>query len=321
MAFTFRRAIRENVPLILGICGPTGSGKSLSALKIATGLSGGKPFCVIDTESGRALHYAPGNGSPGFLFDHYDMKPPFSPEAYGDAIAAADAAGYPVVVVDSASHEWVGEGGCIDLHDEIIEEIVEKKRAQAIEKGWQFDEYRVREASNLAAWVRPKSAHKRMVSRLLQLRAHVVLCMRAEDKIAITKDSAGKTEIGPMVTPTGFKGMVPLCEKRLPFELTLSLLVSNERPGVPIPIKINRDHVDFFDFNAPITEEVGKRLAEWASGGIDHEKAVREAASLEALKEVWSKVPKAKQKDLTEAKNLRKQELDQAAKAAETAAT
>ncbi len=265
MAFTFRRAIRENVPLVIGIAGPTGAGKSLRAFKLATGLSGGKPFCVIDTESGRAKYYAPGNGTPGFLFDHADMRPPFSPAAYTEAIEAADAAGYPVVVVDSLSHEWVGEGGCIDLHDEIIEEIVERKRAQAVEKGWNFDEFRVREASNMAAWVRPKAEHKRMVSRLLQLRAHVILCMRAEDKIAITKNSSGATEVGPMVTPTGFKGMVPLCEKRLPFELTLSLLVSNEHPGVPIPIKITKDHLPFFPLDRPITDDSGRALAEWAS--------------------------------------------------------
>ena len=103
--FSFRPATRENVALLIGLAGASGSGKTYTAMRLAKGIAGDKPFCVIDTEAGRAKHYA-----DAFRFDHGDLKPPFSPAAYADAIRAADDAHYPVIVVDSMSHEHAGQG-------------------------------------------------------------------------------------------------------------------------------------------------------------------------------------------------------------------
>ena len=81
----FRPAVREEVGLLIGLAGPSGSGKTFSAMRLASGIVGqGKKFAVIDTEARRALHYA-----DRFQFDYMDMKPPFRPEAYTDAIKAA----------------------------------------------------------------------------------------------------------------------------------------------------------------------------------------------------------------------------------------
>ena len=46
--------------------------------------SGDKPFAVIDTESRRALHYA-----DQFRVEHAELRAPFRPDAYADAIVAA----------------------------------------------------------------------------------------------------------------------------------------------------------------------------------------------------------------------------------------
>ena len=88
MSFTFRPAVRENVGLLIGLAGGTGSGKTYTALRLAKGICGDKPFALIDTEAGRAKHYA-----DQFKFDHGDLKPPFRPDAYTQAIMAADQAG------------------------------------------------------------------------------------------------------------------------------------------------------------------------------------------------------------------------------------
>src|SRR3989304_533235 len=87
-----------------GTAGSGGSGKTYSALRLARGLAGDRGrVALIDTEAGRALHYA-----ERFDFDHCDLKPPFAPSAYADAIAAAEGAGDPGIVGDSLSHEWAG---------------------------------------------------------------------------------------------------------------------------------------------------------------------------------------------------------------------
>src|SRR3990167_7498113 len=104
MTFQFRPAARENVSLLIGLAGSSGSGKTYTAMRLAKGICGERAFAVVDTEAGRAKHYA-----DQFKFDHGDLKPPFSPAAYAEAIAAADAAHYPVIVVDRSEERRVGK--------------------------------------------------------------------------------------------------------------------------------------------------------------------------------------------------------------------
>ena len=115
MTATFAPATPGGVPLILGIAGPSRSGKTYSALRIALGLVGGEPsrVFVIDTERGRARQYADKFG--GFM--HCLLDPPFAYSRYAEMIAAAVKDGAGVVVVDSASHAHEGEGGMLDQHE------------------------------------------------------------------------------------------------------------------------------------------------------------------------------------------------------------
>lgn len=248
MTFEFRKAVRENVGLLIGLAGGTGSGKTYSALRLASGISAGKPFALIDTEAGRAKHYA-----DQFNFDHGDLKPPFRPEAYAEAIMAADKAGYPVILVDSMSLVWSGDGGVLDWQEAELDRMA-------------GDDWKKREACKMAAWIKPKTAHKQMVQKLLQVRAHLILCFRAEEKIEMIRED-GKMKIVPKKTLTGLDGWVPICEKNLPFELTASFLLTAARPGIPQPIKLQEQHRALFPLDKPITEESGKMIAEWAAGG------------------------------------------------------
>lgn len=252
MTFEFRPAVREDVPLILGLAGSTGSGKTYSALRLAKGLAAGARFCIIDTENGRAKHYA-----DQFDFDHGDLGAPFTPERYAEAITAADSAGYPVIVVDSASHEHAGDGGLLDMHEDIL-----TKRAG--------DDWRKREASTMAAWVEPKRSHKRLVSQLLQLKAHLILCFRAEEKVEMAKEN-GKMVVRPKRSLTGVDGWIPVAEKTLPYELTLSLLFTADQPGIPKPIKLQEQHRLLLPLDKPISEESGEVLATWAKGATPDE--------------------------------------------------
>src|SRR3990167_4468873 len=106
-----------------------------------------------------------------------------------------------------------------------------------------------------------------MVQRLLQVRAHLVLAFRAEEKIEMVKGADGKMEVRKKVTNTGIEGWVPICEKNLPYELTCSFLLLPSRPGVPLPIKLQEQHRALFPLDTPITEESGRRLSAWAAGG------------------------------------------------------
>lgn len=248
MTFTFRRAVREGVGLLIGLAGGTGSGKTYSAMRLASGIAGDKAFAVIDTEAGRAKHYA-----DKFNFDHGDLKPPFRPDAYIEAIKAADDAGYPVIVVDSVSHVWAGDGGVLDWQEDELTRMA-------------GDDWKKREACKMAAWIKPKMGHKAMVQKLLQVRATVILCFRAEEKVEMTRDERGKMQIVPKQGPTGLHGWMPVCEKNLPFELTCSFLLTADAPGYPKPIKLQEQHKELFPLDKVINEQSGKLVAQWAQG-------------------------------------------------------
>ena len=245
--FTFRRAARENVGLLIGLAGGTGSGKTYSAMRLAHGIAGDKPFAVIDTEAGRAKHYA-----DKFVFDHGDLHPPFRPDAYAEAIKAADDAGYPVIVVDSVSHVWAGDGGVLDWQEEELTRMA-------------GDDWKKREACKMAAWIKPKMGHKQMVQKLLQVRATVILCFRAEEKIEMVRED-GRMKIVPKQGPTGLHGWMPVCEKNLPFELTCSFLLTADAPGYPKPIKLQEQHRALFPLDKHISEQSGQLVAQWAAG-------------------------------------------------------
>lgn len=245
---TFRRAVRENIGLIIGLAGPSGGGKTLSALRLANGLSGGKPFAFIDTESGRGKHYA-----DRFTFDHADLAPPFRPAAYAEAIKAADEAKYPVIVVDSCSHEHAGEGGLLDWHETELERMA-------------GNDWKKRESCNMAAWIKPKMEHKQFISRLLQVRAHLILCFRAEQKIEMRRGESGRMEIVPKTIASGFSDWIPICEKNMLYELTASFLLTPDRPGVPKPIKLQDAARPFVPLDTVLNESVGQRLGHWAKG-------------------------------------------------------
>jgi len=234
-AFDFRPAVRENVSLLIALAGASGSGKTYSALRLAKGLAPTGKIAFIDTEARRGLHYA-----DQFEFMHADMRPPFRPENFLAGIRAAEKAGAEVVIIDSFSHEYDGEGGITDWAAEI-------EAAGAKSPG---------------NWKVPKLAHKKLMNALLQCRASIIFCLRADEKIKIAKEG-GRTVVEQL-------GWMPIAEKRFIFEMTASFTLTPDKPGLPqfdLPHKLQSQHRHMFPANQPIGEESGRLLAEWARGG------------------------------------------------------
>lgn len=256
MTYEFKKAVREEVGLLIGLISPSGGGKTYSALRIASGIvSTGGRIAVIDTESRRALHYA-----GKFDFDHCELNAPFRPEKYADAIRDAVQSGHRAIIVDSCSHEWAGEGGILDWQEEELTRMA-------------GDNWQKREACKMASWIKPKMSHKQMVQRLLQVNAHLILCFRAEEKIKMVKGSDGKTQIVPA-------GWQPICDKNMPYELTVSFLLSETKPGIPIPLKLQEQHKPMFPLTEQLSEKSGEEINKWAKGG-----AVQKRASSETVPE------------------------------------
>jgi hypothetical protein len=278
----FEPARPEATNILAGIGGVSGSGKTYSALLLATGM-GGK-IAVIDTEKKRALYYA-----REFSFDHGALDAPFTPSRYMEAITSAGKHVGPggTVIVDSASHEWEGEGGLRDWA---------AKRQKDFSERWKGDP----EKYTLMAWSEPKLQHQQLVNLVTRTDFNLILCFRAREKIKLVdvKGDDGKTS--RKVLPAGIK---PISEKDFAFEMVFFAVMSPERPGVPIWTHKNlmRGLTSVFPEGEQITAETGKRLAEWARGeeevrrwvdrngeplGWQHD---RIAVALTEFKDLWDK--------------------------------
>lgn len=269
MSFTFAPAKREQVSLLIALAGASGSGKTYSALRLARGMAPAGKIAFIDTEARRGLHYA-----EQFEFMHADMRPPFRPAAFIEGIRAAEAAGAEVVIIDSFSHEYDGEGGIMDWADELAAGTpkpgITNPRAEGSHPDW-WKDWAEKPVKSPGNWKEPKGAHKKLMNALLQCRASIIFCLRADEKIAIERkeveDDRGRMRMKTVITPLGW---VPICEKRFMFEMTASFTLTPDRPGVPhfdLPHKLQSQHRAFFSDHEPIGEESGHALAEWSRGG------------------------------------------------------
>lgn len=260
--YDFQDARRDDTSLLIAIAGASGSGKTMSALRMAQGLAGGEPIYFIDTEAKRGLHYA-----DQFTFKHFDMRPPFTPERFMEAISTAEKAGAKVIIIDSMSDEYEGVGGLQEMHDDEAARLA-KKPFERME-GWEVDKY------NAPGWKVPKTRHKtKLISPLRQVRAYVIFCMRAEEKIKFVKLKYQDNN-GVEREKTGIEnaGWVPICEKRMMFDMTMSFTVTPEAPGIPLIRngeavfgKMQKQHLVFFPEGQQVGEDAGRHLRAWAKG-------------------------------------------------------
>jgi hypothetical protein len=164
----FKKASKKQVKLRLLIEGASGSGKTYSALTLASGM-GGK-VAVIDTEKGSASLY-----SSQFDFDVLELSAPYSPERYIEAIKAAESEGYDVIVVDSISQEWSGAGGCIELQNSL---------------GGRYQD-----------WAKITPRHNKFIESILQSSSHVIATARAKADYAMVQDG-NKAKVSKLGTKT-----------------------------------------------------------------------------------------------------------------------
>lgn len=263
MPVNFRKATRQGTHLMIGIAGPSGAGKTYSALLMADGIRAetGKPVFGIDTESGRMLHYA-----DRFEFQYAGLEAPFSPERYLEAIQSAEQAGAGVIIVDSMSHEHEGPGGILEQHE------AELTRMAGTDHG-------KRERMKFSAWIKPKRSHNLFVNAVLQVRAHLIFCFRAKDKLVLVKNDKGKQE------PTSI-GWTPIIPDRFDYEMVANVMLPPGARGVPDlsaqSTKIPEPLEGLFRRDRAIDRETGRRLAKWAAGGEAQPNGVDKAALLYA---------------------------------------
>ncbi len=188
----FHRATKSQAKLRMALMGPSGSGKTFTALSVAGALG---RVAVIDTEHGSASKYAgSGAAEPGrFVFDVLELND-YHPQQYIDAIHAAGAAGYDVLVIDSLSHAWNGSGGVL--------EIVDKAAKRSDSK------------NTFAAWRDATPLHNQLVEALLAAPLHLIVTMRSKTEYVLERDERGK------MTPRKV-GLAPVQREGMEYEFDI----------------------------------------------------------------------------------------------------
>lgn len=190
---SFHKATKLKAKLRLALCGLAGSGKTFSALAIATALSkmiraaghGDGRIAVIDSERGSASLYA-----DLFNFDVDELKT-FSPLAYVDKIHVAEDAGYDIIIADSISHAWAGKDGALDQKD------------QAADRG----------GNSWTAWRQVTPKHTALVDALVGSRSHIIATMRTKMEY-VQEVVDGKTQVKKI-------GLAAIQREGMEYEFTL----------------------------------------------------------------------------------------------------
>lgn len=230
-----RPATRQGVRPIICLYSESGGGKTYSALAIARGFVGatGK-MVMVDTESGRGALYA--DVAPLAPYDLLDLCDPFSPKRYIQAIEAVEQSGAAIGILDSASHEWEGISGVLDMAGEN-----EQKSGKA----------------GLHNWKTPKLEHALFIQKLLRSTIPWVVCLRAKFKTKQAKEN-GKTVIvkDDYLTPIQADDFI--------FEATIHGWIDLHHRFHPTKIS-HPDLAACVPNDAPITVEHGRLLAQWCA--------------------------------------------------------
>ncbi len=233
----FAKATKKKQKARVALTGPAKAGKTRMALSIAKYL--GKRVAVIDTERGSASKYAGEDFAPS-EFDTAELKT-YSPAEYRKAMK--EAAEYDVLVIDSLSHAWMGEGGLLDQKDK--------------KGGNSFD-----------AWRTLTPQHNDLVDALLGFPGHLIVTMRVKTAYEVTRDSNGKTKVEKL-------GLAPVQRDGIEYEFDVLAEINHEHT---LTVTSSRcAAIDQVSIRCPTGEEIAKALLAWLEDGVEAPRAEKKA--------------------------------------------
>jgi hypothetical protein len=244
--FVATPAARSQEPLLLGMIGPPGGGKTLSSLRIAKGIQRVRsgPIILIDTEGGRSRKY-----SDKIPFEIVEFAPPCRPEDFLTAIKQQVERKPACIIVDSLSDEHEGEGGYLEWHDEMVPKMG---------------------GNEWAAWAKPKASRKKLISGILHIKTPLIFTFRAREK---TKQNPEARSAKDKIINIGWQPVAPL---EIVHTLDLTCILPPRADGVPVwkSDKIGEDFIiklpnylaPFIKQGEPLSEDMGEAFARWAAG-------------------------------------------------------
>ena len=235
MAFNINKAVREKIFAKIALMGGSGSGKTYSALRLATGMATalepilGRPAKIgmLNAEQSRGLYYA-----NEFKYDIADIEAPHHPERYVEAIDFFVKQGYDILIMDTTSKEWEGKGGCLEL--------------QQLAGG------------TYQAWAKVTPRHDKFITAIAESPIHIIATMRGKDQYAMETSDDGKVSVKKL-------GVGAKQREGFEFDFTSTFLVDQ----IDNHAVAQKDNTHIFeDLGRVILEEKhGEKIVEWANSG------------------------------------------------------
>lgn len=218
-----KKASKKGLKLRIAIAAPSGAGKTYGALVLASGIAPWDKIVVIDSENRSSNYYAD-------LGDYYveEIEAPYSPERYIAAIAKCEQAGMEVIIIDSTTHEWSGEGGILSIKDQMT-------------------------GNDFTKWAQLTKRHDAFIDKMRTSKAHIIATIRSKQDYEVSTDN-GKTKVEKL-------GLAPVQREGLEYEFGVALSIDIKHNATS-----SKDRTRLFDGKPPfvITADTGRLLLEWA---------------------------------------------------------
>lgn len=244
MSFVINQAKRELIWTKTALMGASGSGKTYSALRLATGMleklkelgqeKNGK-ILLANTEASRGRYYA-----NEFNYHIVDVGAPHNPERYVELIDFVVKNNYPILILDSSSHEWEGKGGCLELHQQA--------------------------GGTFQSWAKVTPRHDKFIQAIADSPIHIIATMRGKDQYEIEKNESGKSNV---------KKLGVGAQQRQGFEYEFTATFSIDKSLATV----QKDNTHIFEGSSGevLSETFGKKIIEWANSGEGYTPPIRES--------------------------------------------
>ncbi|TQR28351.1 hypothetical protein C7Y47_22180 [Lysinibacillus sphaericus] len=259
-------SVREKQKALVGFIGPSGAGKTVGAILTAYGMMREaypdlseqevwKKIGVADTEHKRSMLYVDQQFSGVRIgsFKHINFEPPYTTERYLQALLMLKNAGVEVVVFDSLSHNWNGDGGILEQHGNMT-------------------------GNSFQNWNKMNKHVTDMIKALSSNDIHILATMRTKNEYVMELNDKGKQQPRKI-------GTKPVQKDDMEYEFMLNFSVDMDHLAIA-----TKDNTNLFeDEEIQLNEEVGRKLYRYLELGVDvqaEERARREEEEANRLSNV-----------------------------------
>jgi hypothetical protein len=251
-----KQSNRNQAKIRIALQGPSGSGKTYSSLLLAYGIcQDWRRIAVIDTEH-QSAHLYSHLGEYNVL----NLTAPYTPERYIEAITTCEKAGMDVIIIDSLSHNWDGDGGILDIHANMA-------------------------GNSFTNWSKVTPRFNALVQKILSSGSHIIATIRSKQDYVITEKN-GKS----VPEKVGMKGIQ---KDGLEYDYTIvfELDIYNNTSCTKDRTRLFNSRIAF-----KIDETTGCKIMKWCKDGEGYqtkelEDMIRSCKTIDELNNLYKNQP------------------------------